>query len=523
MEKKVPPMFDIPTYQQASTQLSIKQKVGQLLMPAAFINDSEEEVQRLEHLIREQYIGSLCFFHSRASAATNFEGAQEVIHNTQSYDRLKTLIQRYQKAAPLPLLIAIDAEWGLAMRIEDTPQYPYAITLGALQQEEHLVFQVGQAIASDCREIGIHWNLAPVVDINQNPKNPVIGYRSFGDDRQKVVNYARAYCQGMASLGTANALKHFPGHGDTHTDSHLNLPLIDKSKATLLENELYPYQALKAEFTDAIMVGHLAVPELSSGKHISASISKEIITGFLRGKMQWNGLIISDALNMHAIAGDFTEKGAVELAAFEAGNDVLCFTDNAEAGIESIAKKGNPEQIEASFQRLWQLKTKAFSFRKEVSAFNMVGYDALMKNLAEGSITMLWGNPNTIRDFREQGFQYLQIGNPAPFFIDDEAPGALHADQVLLSLTPRQAKPNHNFGLTPDEIEQIKTVINTKSTVLYCFGNPYVLPLIPWEKATAVVVVYQDFKAFQEVAKSHFLGELVAKGSLPITLENLGI
>ena len=174
------------TYTLPKETLTLKQKVGQLFMPAVFINDTEEEVQKMEKLIKEQYVGSICFFHSRASAATNFEGKKKIVLNEKSYDRLLELIARYQQAASTPLLVAIDAEWGLAMRIENTPQYPYAITLGALKNNDDLIFKVGEAIGNDCRQAGIQWNLAPVVDINNNPENPVIGYRSFGDDRKSV-------------------------------------------------------------------------------------------------------------------------------------------------------------------------------------------------------------------------------------------------------------------------------------------------------------------------------------------------
>lgn len=201
----------IQTYILPKEPLTLKQKVGQLFMPAAFINDTEEEVQQMEQLIKEYHLGSICFFHSRASAATNFEGKKAIVHNEKSYDRLLELIKRYQKAASIPLLIAIDAEWGLAMRIENTAQYPYAITLGALTHGNDLIHQVGEAIGNDCKQAGIQWNLAPVVDINNNPENPVIGYRSFGDNRERVVEKAEAFLKGMAISGTLNSIKHFPG------------------------------------------------------------------------------------------------------------------------------------------------------------------------------------------------------------------------------------------------------------------------------------------------------------------------
>src|SRR5690606_13848109 len=174
-------MNDLPlSLSLPDSEPGLEQKVGQLFMPAVFINDTEAEIRKMEELIRHLCIGSLCFFHSRASAATNFEGRKKIVYNENSLDRLKELIARYQNAAEIPLLIAMDAEWGLAMRIENTPQYPYAITLGAIR-EDSLLEEVGLAMGRDCQRAGIHWNLAPVVDINNNPQNPVIGYRSFGD------------------------------------------------------------------------------------------------------------------------------------------------------------------------------------------------------------------------------------------------------------------------------------------------------------------------------------------------------
>ncbi|HCO84861.1 MAG TPA: glycoside hydrolase, partial [Arenibacter sp.] len=305
-------MFKIAPYNTASTQLALNEKVGQLFMPAAFINDTEEEIQGLEKLIGKYHVGGLCFFHSRASAATNFEGKKKIVYNEQSLTTLKNLIRRYQNAAKYPLLISIDAEWGLAMRIENTPQYPYAITLGAIQNKEDLIFKVGRQIAMDCRETGIHWNLAPVVDINNNPNNPVIGYRSFGEDKLNVTKKAKAFIKGTQSVGVLSCIKHFPGHGDTATDSHLGLPIITKSKEALIENELHPFRETIKNGVDSVMVGHLSVPSLDNGEGTPATISKTIITGLLRQELNFNGVVISDALNMHSVSKMFPEKGELE-------------------------------------------------------------------------------------------------------------------------------------------------------------------------------------------------------------------
>ena len=519
MVKKEIQMPSILSYDDISDSLTKTQKVGQLFMPAAFINDTEEEVQKLEQLISKYHIGSLCFFHSRASAATNFEGKKAVVYNEKSYDRLVYLIKRYQKAATVPLLIAIDAEWGLAMRIENTPQYPYAITLGAMQNQKSLVYQVGKNIAHDCRKAGIHWNLSPVVDINLNPENPVIGYRSYGDDKFRVTKYARAYLRGMKSEGILNSIKHFPGHGDTATDSHLGLPIIEKSKEQLLDNELYPFIQLMNDELDSVMVGHLAVPALSNGNRVSASVSKEIMTDFLRNELGWDGLIISDALNMHAISKGFREKGAVEHAAFEAGNDVLCFADNVVEGIDKIVKHCNSKRIERSFKRLWSLKEKAFKNSEHTSEFKS-NHEPLIQELAQESITLLKGNPSELKTFREEGYQFLQIGKNGGAFCESIKSDTNHnVTNVLLSLVPKQVKPKGNFGYSEEEIDTILNMLGKNQVVLYLFGNPFVLNLLPWEKAKAVVVAYQDFESFQQEAIAHFKGEIKAKGILPVTLK----
>ncbi|MEH6511881.1 MAG: glycoside hydrolase family 3 protein, partial [Maribacter arcticus] len=350
---------------EAIDRLSKTEKVGQLFMPSAFINDTEEEIQQIEKLISTYHIGGLCFFHSRASAATNFEGKKKVVKNENSFEVLKKLIIRYQKAATYPLLISIDAEWGLAMRIENTPQYPYAITLGANLKNIDLTFEVGKQIAKDCKAAGIHWNLSPVVDINTNPNNPVIGYRSFGDDKENVVSLATAYVKGTQSEGVLTSIKHFPGHGDTATDSHLGLPVIDKSKKELLENELFPFQKLIDEGVDSVMVGHLSVPALTNDKNIPSSINKDIITGILRNEMGFDGVVISDALNMHAVSKNYPIPGELEWLAFNAGNDVLCFAEHIEEGIQMILENATEAQINKSIKRIWNLKVKAIG-RKDI-------------------------------------------------------------------------------------------------------------------------------------------------------------
>ena len=217
--------------------MTLEQKIGQFFFPAVFINDTEENIQAMERLIKEYKLGGLTFFHSRASAATNYETKKKIVFNDASCLRLKELIIRYQNCAPAPLLMSIDAEWGLAMRVEKTPQYPYAITLGALpESEKKLVYEVGKQIGLDLKSVGIHYNLAPLADINNNPNNPVIGYRSFGQNKEKVSDFALEYLRGLNDSGILGCLKHFPGHGNTNVDSHLGLPVLKETLEELVAN-----------------------------------------------------------------------------------------------------------------------------------------------------------------------------------------------------------------------------------------------------------------------------------------------
>lgn len=521
-------MNKIPPLDIAKTELSTIEKIGQFFMPAAFINDTEEEIKALETLIKKHGIGGICFFHSRASAATNFEGKKKVVRNEASLKTLKGLIKRYQAASKYPLLIAIDAEWGLAMRIENTPQYPYAITLGAIvnDDDDELIYEVGRNIARDCISAGIHWNLAPVVDINNNPNNPVIGYRSFGDNREQVYTKAAAFIRGTESLGVLTSIKHFPGHGDTAVDSHLGIPIINKSKEELLQNELYPYQKIIEEGVDSVMVGHLSIPALANGNETPASISKEIITGFLREEMRYTGVVISDALNMHAVSKDYPVPGELEWLAYDAGNDVLCFSEHVKEGIQSITKNSSTQQIEETFSRVWNLKRKAIKNPILNKLGERYGHSKLNRNIAEESITLYHGKENTIEKFSNTSFCTLTLErkdvnqNAIEIleFLKTAEKEIREEQNILLLLTPPKVKPASNFGFLDEEIEFINNMISSKNVVLYHFGNPYALKLFETDKSLATVIVYQDFKEFQDVAANHFQGRIKAKGELPVSL-----
>lgn len=509
----------IPTYSTATTDLSISEKMGQCFMAAAFINDSETSVRELEELISDGLVGGLCFFHSRASAATNFEGKQEIPVNMDSLGRLKELIQRYQAAAPYPLLMSMDAEWGLAMRVEATPVYPRAITLGAIKGGDALVRQVGHAIGKDCREAGIHWNFAPVADINSNPDNPVIGYRSFGSSPEAVLRLASAYAAGLNDAGCLNCIKHFPGHGDTSADSHLQLPQLDHPISLLRRRELYPFDQLIKEGVDSVMVGHLGVPALDNGKNRPATLSPTLIKKVLREDLGFQGVVVSDALNMRALPEG--GPGSIELAAFRAGNDLLCFPRHTRAGHALILEELPPGRIEESFRRIWALKQSVFD--GSTMPTNPVPPE-LLKQLAMASLTLYKGDDAYLEQMRKGDLKLVEIGSKDEIFRRTLERSIVLKNELhtplLLALYPPAMKPGGNFGFSTEQLELVDQLMREREVVLYHFGNPYALDLLDLRNAKAVVIAYETIPEFQETAALHFLGNLPATGQLPVSLKN---
>jgi beta-glucosidase-like glycosyl hydrolase len=532
--------------------MTLEQKIGQFFFPAVFINDTEENIQATEELIKNHNIGGLTFFHSRASAATNYESKKKIELNDSSYDRLKELIVRYQKCAPTPLIISIDAEWGLAMRVEKTPQYPYAITLGALAEtESHLVYEVGKQIGLDLKSAGINYNLAPLADINNNPENPVIGYRSFGENKEKVALFALEYLRGMSDVGVLGCLKHFPGHGNTNVDSHLGLPILKETLKELLSNELYPFIKGIEHHVDSIMIGHLAVPALNNGKNTSATLSKSVIEDLLRKQLHYDGLVISDALNMHSVSKLYAKKGQLEWEAFNAGNDILCFAENVAEGIQEILKNASPDRIEESYNRIKKCKEKLDLWNQFPSKAPVLDFEKttfINKKIAQNSLTKIKDTASTaavtdasikgklakisIYKSAENTFHTtLKETLAAPeFAIENGSKAQVMAlqgtiadfDTLLISLFVPKAKPIHNFGIDDAVLDFLKKIFLSKKCVLYIFGNPYSLQIIPnLELAIGIVQVYQDFDEFQENAALQLRANLDCKGTLPVHIKGI--
>ena len=488
------------------------QKIAQLFSPAAFIHDTEENYQAIETLVHEQEIGGLTFFHSRHSAAANFEKRAEVLDVSGTFEKLIGLINRYQKAASIPLLISIDGEYGLAMRIENTPQYPFAITLGALKKDAaRWVEEVGCRMGMDMKRSGIHLNLAPCADVNTNPDNPVIGYRSFGNQSNKVSQLAFAAYSGMKKAGIGACLKHFPGHGDTATDSHLGLPILHKSKAELQAEELLPFQYGIDRGVELIMVGHLAVPALTGGENIPASISRELITDLLKGEMGFKGVVISDALNMKAVANMYPEPGELEWQAFQAGNDILCFSDYVREGIEKIAQNASESEVDAVFEKVMGLKTRLGVLETHpiaVPRFDWESHSQLQKELAENYVSVTSGKIipeelNKLTEAEKLGYREFFTVSPSLFSQQLDLPFSPieEAEKVILAVFVPSHKPLNQFGMDQTVLNEIRDLARTKPCILVHFGNPLALKhLGELSDFEAIVCAYQGFEETQSVA-----------------------
>lgn len=491
------------------------QKIAQIFSPAAFIHDTEENYEAIERMIVEQEIGGLAFFHSRHSAAANFEKRAESLSTEGTFEKLIALINRYQTASKVPLLISIDGEYGLAMRVENTPQYPFAITLGALKKDaEIFVEEVGYRMGMDMKRSGIHLNLAPCADVNTNPDNPVIGYRSFGNDAKKVAELALAAYQGMTKAGIGACLKHFPGHGDTAVDSHLGLPILHKGKEELQAEELFPFQYGIERGVEMIMVGHLAVPALTGGKDIPASISRELITGLLKEEMGFEGLVISDALNMKAVANLFPEPGELEWQAFHAGNDILCFSDHVKEGIQKISEKASEDQIETAFQKIMELKARLGvmeSKKVEVPAFDWASHSDFQRTLAENYVQVHSGKLDLeeLKDLTQKGKlgyrEFFSKGKSHFQSLLNLPPAETTEKQILVVVVPSH-KPLNQFGMDAGTLEEIQALAKSKPSILVHFGNPLALKhLGDLENFEAVICAYQGFEETQEAVVKLFV------------------
>ncbi|MFY7810256.1 MAG: glycoside hydrolase family 3 N-terminal domain-containing protein [Flavobacterium sp.] len=508
--------------------LNLEERIGQLFMVAAYSNKNEEHHKSIEKLIDNQKIGGLIFMQGGAM-------------------RQLKLTNRYQKKSKIPLFIGIDAEWGLKMRIDSTFIYPWNMTLGAIQNNL-LIEEYGKQMAEQCKRMGVHFTFGPVLDINTNPNNPIIGHRSFGEDKDNVTQKALAYMIGLQTNGVLATGKHFPGHGDTTTDSHHTLPTINFTQERIKNVELYPYKYLINSGLSSIMVAHLNVPSLEKRQNYPSSISYDIVTNLLKEELKFNGLIITDALNMKG-ASNFKSPGDIDLEAFKAGNDILLFPENVPVAVEKIkeAIKNNEvsyERIEHSVKKILSYKYKAgLNQFKNLPKENLhedlikIEYKALNHKLFEKAITVLKNDEDIlpIKELTDEKFAYVKMGDDTEeIFVETLKKYAnittfynSNDPKLLAKLKPftkviigyhRNDGPwkKHNFSEIENQL--IEKISKQNHTILTVFAKPYSLTSLIPKNIDAIVLAYQNHIDAQDAAAQVIFGAIGASGKLPVNI-----
>lgn len=517
------------------SRLSEEQKVGQLFMVAAYSNKDAKHVTEIEKLVTEYNIGGLIFF----------QGGPV---------RQAVLTNHYQKLAKVPLFIAMDAEWGLGMRLDSTISYPKQMTLGAIQDNKY-VYKMGEEIARQCRRLGVQINFAPVVDVNSNPANPVIGIRSFGEDKQNVAAKGVAYMKGMQDHGVMANAKHFPGHGDAGSDSHLTLPVINHSKDRLQELELYPFYELIREDVKSIMVAHLHVPAYDNTPNLATTLSKAVVTNLLKEDMKFQGLIFTDALNMKGVA-NFYKPGEVDVLALLAGNDVLLYPEDVPTAVKRILKaikKGEISQAEVDRRVKKILSGKywagldAEKFVKVDSIYddlNSTSGKAVQHELYEKALTLVKNTgdliPFTLLD--TTSFASVSIGADvgnefqkslsryaafSHYAVPNKHAEEAYYDQVLQKLSSAEVimvgvhatNPwnSRDYGLSDNAKKFLdKLYLKNDNVIVSVFGTPYSLKF--FSGAPQLICAYEDNAETRNLVPQLIFGAIPAMGKLPVSV-----
>ena len=510
--------------------MSLDEKIGQLFMIQAYSNKDKKHRKFIESEIKKYHIGGLIFM----------QGTPE---------KQAELNNRYQKKSKIPLLIGFDGEWGLDMRLKNTFRYPWNMTLGAVQ-EDQLIKNFGQRLGVHCKRMGIHINFAPVVDINTNPENPIIGNRSFGENKYNVTRKAAAFIEGMQSENVLANAKHFPGHGDTATDSHKTLPQLLFDYERLDAIELYPYTKIFDTGLSSVMVAHLSVPALEPNPEVPTSISYKVITNLLKEKMGFNGLIFTDALNMKG-AANYAKPGEIDLAAFLAGNDMLLIPEDVGAAVKKIKRALNTgvltmERLEFSVRKI--LKAKYWAGLDDYQPvvldhlkedLNTVQDSILHASLVKESITLVQ-NKNAvfpIKEFSDTKIAYVKLGddNNAAFFnmlnkyitvtevkmdsVDSGISKLKNFDQVIIGYHKSNSNPWKNFKFQKEELELLQTIAQNNRVILTVFASPYsLLDINSFDSIDGVVVAYQNSVYAQEIAAQALFGAVETHGKLPVSI-----
>ncbi|MDM1048289.1 MULTISPECIES: glycoside hydrolase family 3 protein [Sphingobacterium] len=514
--------------------LTPKQKIGQLFLVRAHTNLGEKYIDSVAKVIEKEQLGGLVVFQGGPVRHAN-------------------MFNKYQKASKVPLLITFDGEWGLGMRMPDsTISYPYQMTLGAIQNNS-LIYDMGRQIAKDFLRIGMHFNFAPVVDINNNPKNPVINFRSFGDDKNNVTQKAKAYMDGMVAGGILASLKHFPGHGDTDVDSHYDLPQLKFDKKRLMELEIFPFKELIQAGAPSVMVAHMNIPALDATPNIPSSISKKVVTDLLRNELGFKGLTVTDAMDMKGVKKHFP-NGEADVMAIAAGHDLLEVSENSARAIDLIEKaikSGRISQADLDARvkkvlaaKLWLglNKYQKVNTNNLINDLNNASSKTLVQRLADAAVTVVKSDRGLRRfdnkrktaivsigidkaqDFEKgmssQLTDFTQIyvkGNENEGQLDSLMKLARDHKQVILAIHDNRSRPRSELELS-DDVKMFIDKLAGRRTISVLFTNPYALNSVDVMRSSSVVLTYQNDGFMQKAAIKLFTKQLKATGKLPVTI-----
>lgn len=503
-------------------KLSMDERIGQLYIVALYTNKDQNHISGVRKLVEQERIGGIILMQDDAE--------QEI-----------ALVNEFQKKSRVPMLFGMDAEWGLYQRIKTAHKFPWAMTLGAIQ-DNNLVYEMASKIAEDAKKMGIYWNFAPVVDVNTNPKNPIIGNRSFGSDVQNVIAKSLAYAQGLQDNGVLAAIKHFPGHGDTDVDSHLDLPVVKHSLERLNKIELAPFKALMDKKIGGAMIAHLYVPQLEKGKNIPASISYDIVTNLLKNKFRYEGLVITDALNMNAVAKKYP-AGELDLRAFKAGNDVLLFSQDVPTGkklIKEAIQKGeiSEKRLEESVKKI--LKTKYLLGLQNLRPLSSEGINNVLNNDSHAKISeKLYANALTLlKDekqlfpLREKEVYYLPLEEASHEAFLQELSKEIKVKKisfkeiqsipenavVIIGLHKDNSTAYKPYRVSWESKRLINQVKSRNKVILNVFGSPYALQDVDISGISSVLVSYENNPLSMKATAEAYLGKQKINGRLPVVV-----
>ncbi len=520
-------------------EMSLEAKIGQLMMTPAFTTRERNNKKSIEKLIYRHRIGGVIFMQG---------GPQTQAH----------VIESLQKQSPIPLLVATDAEWGLNMRLDSVVRFPRNMLLGALN-EDSLVYRFGRELARQCKLVGVHVNFAPVVDVNNNPANPVINDRAFGEDLQRVTQKSLALMRGLQDGGIVACAKHFPGHGDTDADSHYDLPVITHSRRRLDSLELAPFRAHIDAGVQSIMIAHLYVPALDSTPNLPSTLSPAIVKRLLIDSLGFCGLVFTDALNMGAVTKTF-KTGELAVKAILAGNDVLLYVEDvagAVAAVKQAVLEGKIPQEEIDRRAYKVLLAKEWlnlhrtRYRAEANVVKKINDGAalrLRRELYRESQTLVKNEKQLLpyKDVENRRFAFVQIGAEdqtyLPFiealkkyqdgdyylfpktatYLDADSFAAILAYEytdIVVGVFGWSRFPNRNYGVTHVSVDFVRRLCRHGGRVAVAvFGNPYLVR--QFDEAPALLACYDQGPDGQQAAAEVLFGNHEPRGVLPVSMDD---